>query len=167
MIRLFSTPWERQGLSNDEAWARYVLEREAERAFTRSRVRAWLRGRGRARPASPRRDGCVPVEAVVGVTLPGGSARRGIPALPRKLRRAWVHLYLRGDAALGAPVGLLARADGWYLDGSLEALLRLELARARGVPSVRVSTTSDGPAPSAALRGAGRERCVVEESSAA
>jgi len=146
MFGLVGDPFVPQGVAAENARAFHYARLRADLEFDRARRRAYLgklarligvRHRGAVAPAVAAGTHTVPLSAIVGVRDSRGRFRLGVPAVPRRLRREWVRIYLTTSdpeptlAVEGGPGGL-------YLSAVGGALLSLEVARARGRALVSV-----------------------------
>lgn len=130
----------------EEQWSFADSIRIAETEFSKSRRRAAMRelkrrvedARGSMFASGHGGDRFpLPLPRIDGMVLPSGGLTRGLPPLPRRMKRAWVESFARvaiGDGA--TPFSFRLVDGGLYLEGGLSALLRLEITRARGEESV-------------------------------
>lgn len=139
----------------EESWRIEDERRMADRAFEKSRRAAFFRslrdylGLGRSAfafdyPRGPRFE--LALDDIAGIIDARGKFRDGIPPMPRKLIKAWRSAFAelrRGDEGQSRFVFRFV-AGRPYLEGGSAALLRLELARARG--ELRVKGIASGAA---------------------
>jgi hypothetical protein len=120
--------------------------RVAAREFRRSRRYAHIRliqsalGRGRIGKTGTEARGELDIALgdVSGIVDECGRLRLGVPPMPRGLANAWQSEYYRIGLVGGEePFALRLDAGAWYLEGGWRALLRLEMLRMRGEPTLR------------------------------
>jgi hypothetical protein len=152
MVDFIMRGWENKSLSQERAWLLKSELYEAEREFRRARARAIIRNvTGWMKPAAPDRHSAalpgshglahvVPIDAIAGMLDKQGRRTVGIPILRRRMAETWRRMYREPDHSAHLPLSVVGGADGWYLAGGANALLVLEIMRARGVCSVPVRT---------------------------
>lgn len=145
----------------EERWSFADAERITEAEFSRSRRRARIRALGAIfrktslGPCSaPSADGSfsMPLLGIGGLVLRGGGLSRGLPPLRRSSLRAWNAAYARFATEAYEAFPVRCWRGAWYLEGGDEALLRLEILRARGeeavlVRPIRAERRAPSPAP--------------------
>lgn len=139
------------------AWEMAYRDWENDRQFRRARRRGIVdalrrllnRGRrvrygGRSlagwRPSDRINRIELPLASVAGFVDSGGSVLIGSRPLSLRLRPLWRRLLREPGAASPRPPRAYRLGGSWFLDSSQESILALELARARGEPSLAVAT---------------------------
>jgi hypothetical protein len=142
--------------NTEEQWSVTDTRRAAGQDFDRARRRALLRRITRpfmrVSPVGPLgpysaeagKSFALPLGCVTGLVLPDGRLSLGLPPLPRRLQGAWLKAYgrmIQGEVEGG--FAFRVNKGGWYLEGGAEALLRLEILRARGETSVSATIAGE------------------------
>ena len=124
----------------DDYLATWELYKARWKAFVRMlRIRTAERPETEMTNAGSR----IPIDSVVGTIDACGQEVHHLPALPRKLLPAWLQGFRTQDFDRFPVLGVSAGQKGWYLTGGIQALLFLEILRARGQRLIRVRVEAE------------------------
>ncbi len=136
----------------EEAWVSEYRRQEADKEFGRARRRAIVKRIKRAlfgrkefgevfhapKPGGFGGKPSIPLDSIVGIVDCAGRDIFTLPALDRKLRRAWRSRYLSDDIEASPNLKVRLGPGGWYLVGGPIALVLMEVLRAKKYKTLRV-----------------------------